>query len=304
VRYLVAALVLATACEREPASSNRRPPPAPAPEPTKLDPVTAARAEFDVVSSDLGAGTSKVYSRGDFLADGMLDSAGFDEGDFLGRARTLFGPPRDGDNGYVLRHKHSGLIVTLYSAQSGPSYGAMLSDRAGLTPERIAADPILAKGAPQATTDMTAADQRAYWTAMHAYTRHMADVTAGPTLAAAIGRLDALVSAVKPADWESTYYYDETSAVMHVGARGGTSFADELEPDAAMTWLLDGHDDDRTYYDHAVVDYYRTHPGLTQFRARLEASLRRFEAAAAREPDSDLRTQMTEEAREMRRALR
>ena len=108
---LAFAFVALCACERAE--------PTPAPEPNP-DPVQQARAEFELVPGDLAGGTHKLYSRGDF-APGLSIEQQFDEGDFIGRLRTLFGA-REGDD-YVFRHKQTGYIVTAYSGDSGPSYG-------------------------------------------------------------------------------------------------------------------------------------------------------------------------------------
>ena len=77
--------------------------------------------DFERLPRDHAAGTSKIYSRGDLLDDDDT-RRGMSPGDFLGRLVTLFGPP-DPIGGYVLRHRASGLVLSAYSAQSGPAYG-------------------------------------------------------------------------------------------------------------------------------------------------------------------------------------
>lgn len=90
-----------------------------APDPVQPDPVKQAREDFELVAAASAGGTSRLYSRGDFLPTG--DARAFDEGDFIGRLRTLFGPA-PGDL-YVLRDRKTALVVTAYSAKGGPVYG-------------------------------------------------------------------------------------------------------------------------------------------------------------------------------------
>src|SRR5688500_17217982 len=80
---------------------------------------SAAELEFERLPPSYAMGTSKLYSRCDFLP--LDDPLAFDEGDFVGRLRALFGPAED--DAVVLRHRATGYVVTAYSAQSGPSYG-------------------------------------------------------------------------------------------------------------------------------------------------------------------------------------
>jgi len=79
------------------------------------DPVGAVRTEFEAIQSAYSGVTGKMYSRADFRP--LDDITWLDEGDFIGRLRSLFGAVR-GDE-YVLRHRQTGLVVTAYAAPSG-----------------------------------------------------------------------------------------------------------------------------------------------------------------------------------------
>lgn len=280
-------LIALAACEH---ADRATPPPAPPP-PVKLDPVHQARAEFEVVSPDLAAGTSKVYSRSDFLPDASIEDQ-FDEGDFLGRMIALFGPRADHE--WVLRHKKTGLIVTAYAGKSGPAYGAALHLEDPAVSQRKAADPLLAKPPMDGKQPLD-------WKAMRTYAKHLADAEAGPELAGAIGRLDALVSQVSPADWEMTEFYDEEPGVYHIGAKGGESFNEALPTAEALEFLLHAAEakDADASADEAVLLFYSSHKDeLAAAKPRVLASYRRFVAAANR-AEPDLHAAMLDEAREL-----
>ncbi len=282
-------LLALAACEH----ADKAPPrPAPPPAPAKLDPVQQARAEFEVVSPDLAAGTSKVYARGDFMASASIEDQ-FDEGDFLGRMITLFGP-RD-DHAWVLRHKKTGLIVTAYAGTSGPAYGAALRLDDPAVEKRKAADPLLAKNPADPTQPLD-------WSAMKTYSKHLGDAEAGPELAGVVARLDALVSQVRPADWEKTEFYDEEPGVYRIGAKGGESFNDALPPHDALAFLLrnaDAKDAGVSAYE-AVLLFYSAHKDeLAPERPRVLASYRRF-VAAANKAEPEIRDALLDEARALK----
>jgi hypothetical protein len=267
------------ACDHAEPSAKKAPPPAPKP-----DPVQEARDQFELVSEDLAAGTSKLYSRGDFLPESAGINDDLDEGDFIGRLRTLFGP-RQGDD-YVLRDKKTGVIITAYSGNSGPSYGGTPED-AGREARR-AADPLL-KG------EMPSPEH------LHQYrrfVRHLDDALAGPAAAAVVGKLDALVSAVPPADFSETKYYDEEPTVYRFGAKGGHSFAVDLPPEEALAFLL--HSAESGNGDDAVLEYYAAHKdALADQKPKVVAAYQRF-VAAARKADPDMRDALLDEARELK----
>lgn len=296
-RVKILMLVALLACER---SEPARVSPAPSPTPIETDPVARARGEFELLPDDYGVGTHKLYSRGDFMDDDFSKAA-MDEGDFLGRARALFGARDE----FILRHKKTGYVVTIYSGNSGPSYGGGSVDDHVDRHAQIASDPILSKGMPRPSAEMSEVEAEAYRRQYHQYVRRMDDVLAGPELAAVVARLDALMNAVKPADWERTYYYEDEPSVAHVGVRGGTSFSEELEPAAAMTWLLAAAEKHASSQDDAnALWYYKEHKDdLAAFRPRVQAALRRFEADAKR-ADPELRTLLLDEAKELSAALR
>jgi hypothetical protein len=70
------------------------------------------REDFERIDPTFAAGTSKLCGRGAFLPEGDLRA--FSAGDFLGRATSLFGPPDRGTQGMVLRHRPTGIVVTVY----------------------------------------------------------------------------------------------------------------------------------------------------------------------------------------------
>jgi hypothetical protein len=275
-------LLALTACEHAETADKKQPP-----APPKPDPVQQARAEFELLPADSAAGTSKLYSRGVFMPDaGLADE--MDEGDFIGRLRTLFGP-RDGDD-YVLRHKKTGLIITAYCGDSGPSYGGT-PDEVGRD-ARMKADPMLKGELPPMT------DVKQY----RIYERHLDDAIAGPERGAVIARLDALVSLVPPADWSTVKYYEDGPTVYRVGAKGGHSFEEDLPPAESLDFLLHAAEtDDRDgLADEAVLAYYAEHKDeLSGEKPRVVASYRRF-LAAANKADSQMRSVMLDEARNLK----
>lgn len=325
VALLLAAVAAVAACERAESSAPRHAPPPPRP-----DPVQQARAEFELIPADYAVGTSKLYSRGDFMAQPFSKEA-LDEGDFIGRLRTLFGPQADDE--YVLRDKKTGYVITAYSAQSGPSYGggpryagalpdkdprALLrgamdraQDHQREVAARIKADPLLAKGPPQMHPGE---DPQAEIRAQAAYTKRFEDASAGPELAAAVTRLNQLVDAVRPADWEKTAFYDEEPGVYHIGVAHGHSFDDELPARAALAWLLDRaeHQDPKQrdalggipfQDDLDAVDFYSDHAGeLADARPRVAAACMRL-VAAAKTYQGDLRDELLSQARTLADSL-
>jgi hypothetical protein len=295
-----------------------------APSPTAPDPVHAARTEFELVDGAYRAGTSKLYSRGDFFDD-PFSRAALDEGDFIGRLQTLFGPQPGGE--YVLRHKATGFIITAYSAQSGPSFGGgprypgalpapdargdldqIVADAPAIA-ARMAADPVVAAGDPagEVGAARTPSERAAALKKLGAYDRHLADLRAPVGFPVVAARLDALVEAVPPADWDRTGYDEDSETVVHVGAAHGASFSDELDASASLTYLLAnaeaarpaaGSDPDRSYVlDEYVIDFYLAHAAdLAAFAPRVRAAWDRF-ARLARAEDDELRDLLVTRAR-------
>lgn len=74
---------------------------------------------FERIPGVLVGVTSKMFSWGDFLPPG--DSRGLEAEFFLERLRSLFGKAEN--DTWVFRHRGTGLVVTAYCAQSGPSFG-------------------------------------------------------------------------------------------------------------------------------------------------------------------------------------
>ena len=299
----------------------------PPPPPT---PAQQARAEFEAIPADYAAGTSKLYSRGDFMAQPFGEQA-LDEGDFIGRLRTLFGP--QAGNEYVLRDKKTGYVITgvqraeravvrrwaaLLGALPDKAPGALLrgamdraQDHQREVAARIKADPLLAKGPPQTHPGE---DPQAELRAQAAYTRRFEDAAAGPELAAAVARLNHLLDAVAPADWEKTEFDDEEPGVYHIGVEHGHSFDDELPAHAALAWLLDCAEKQDPKQRDALggvpfeddldaVTYYRDHAGeLADARPRVAAAFARF-VAAAKTAQGDLRDELLGQARTLAHSL-
>ena len=206
-----------------------------------------AEQEFERLPPSYAIGTSKLYARGDFLP--LDDPLAFDEGDFIGRLRALFGPAERDE--YVLRHRASGYVITVYSAQSGPSYGGGprypgplpdddeatlfargLHDRYDPS-ERIAADPELAAGVPSSRPEhrkrwRDPETQQEIRELDHRWHRRFADASAPPGFAEVVARLDALLNSVTPLDWEEVRYYSDGPSVYRVGVRNGQSFGRDL----------------------------------------------------------------------------
>jgi len=313
---LLVLAVCVCACER----ADKTPKPAPPPTPTKPDPIQQARDEFELLPAVYSVGTHKLYSRGDFMPDGNTEAA-FDQGDFIGRLRTLFGA-RDGDE-YVFRHKKTGYVITAYSGNSGPSYGGGARYPGALPPAnekalfkaslehpddgaaeaRRKADPVLAKGSP---IDHVTRDHPLDMHELQTYMKHVEDADAGPELAAAVARLDALISAVPPADWETTYFYDEGPSVVHVGAKHGVSFDDELPADQAFEFLAKAAESPAptgSEADTDLISYYLANKDkLADERPRVVAAYSRFVAAAKSSP-KDTRDILLQEARDLGKEL-
>lgn len=275
------------ACERA-----DKPPP-PKPPPPKPDPVQLARAEFELVSPELAAGTSKIYARGDFLPKASVQQQ-FDEGDFVGRMITLFGP-RDGHS-WVLRDKQTGQIITAYAGASGPAYGGVLHLDDPAVQARVAADPQIATPAGGDVGDTST------WESMRIHALHLEDSQAGPELASVVRRLDAFVSQVAPADWETTRYIADEPGVYHIGAKGGVSFDDELEPHAALAFLLEmaGRTDPQNNFYDVPLTYYKAHlAALTDEKPRMVAAYRRY-VELAKQARPEFRAGLLAEARQLR----
>jgi hypothetical protein len=277
--------------------------------------VTAAASDFEIVTDGSCEGTGRLYGRGDFLP--LDDPRAFSTGDFIGRLRALFGPVV-GDE-YVLRHRTTGFIITAYSAQSGPSYGGGArhsgplpeggtASFAGLwagsesSAQRVAADPILARGRPldlakhpiQTLRTMPPGELKQLRLEDHAWSRHLADVRAPEGFPAVAARLDELVSSVAPVDWETTRYEDDYQVVLHVGVLHGQPFNDELSMTDGLEFLLrqgEGQDAGSGGLfdpDRQVVRYWIHHADLGH-RAdgalpRVRAAWFRFVLHAHREP--------------------
>ncbi len=263
----------------------------PAPHPPAPDPVRDAQQRFEPIDPAFAVGANAVYARGDLLGD---DSAALahDSGDFVGRLRTLFGPTPG--NVYVLREKATGFVISAPAGHREPSFGGGLRFNGPMPPpdpdgyldrwldnlkagdERITADPQHIAGPPPV------AAKRDY----AGYQRHLSDLRGPPGFSDTVTRLDALIEAVPPADWDGVESNDDDDAgvVMHVGVKHGASFAIELAAADAMTHLLEVANGPRIAdtdfafkRDQRVLDYYMAHrKELARFAPVVRAVWDRF----------------------------
>jgi hypothetical protein len=304
-----AALLVLTlvACERA-----DKPPP-PKPPPPKPDPVKQARDEFELIPMDYGIVTYACWQRGDFMS--ANDGQQLDGGDFVGRLRTLFGPQEHDE--YTLRHTATGYVIVAKFFDGSPYYfvgrryaGSLptvrieaLLDRTDETTwksnaeSREAADPVLAK-------DMPSDDDPAF----HEYQRHHDQAEGGPELFAVVERLEALVDAVPPTDWETTTYFGYGRGVYRIGVRRQSSFQIELSPADAFEFLAkdaespDSDNGDPFGNNDAIgvlVSYFLDHQvELASQRPRVLAAYRRM-VVNARTVSGKLRRDLLDDAREL-----
>lgn len=205
------------------------------------------RAEdFERLDARYAAGTSQIVSRGEVRTPvpGEDPLAAYVEGDLIGRLITLFGWP-DPDGGFVLRHRASGLVITAYSAQSGPSYGG-----GPRWPDRLPEDPLgddrherEAQRRREVNAERLAAilaERDALFTAARAGTtplsaealcaldRRIAELTAPEGYVAIVSGLEALLATVPLTDYERVE--ESSEGARRVGVRGGVPFAEDLDP--------------------------------------------------------------------------
>ena len=279
------ALVCLFACERVQPDDRREPP-----APVKPDPIRDARAQFELLAGADAerAPDSVFYARGDLLG-GWYDPRAGDVGDFIGRLRALFGPVPGDD--YVLRDRATRVVVVAHARNGEPMFvgGTWLGDAAELARERaagsahMAADPVLQGPLP---TDLSTPEQ-ATWSL------HMSDAYASPALQRAVRRLDALVEAVPPADWDRLEYSADQNTVDRVGARRGSSFDEELPPDQGMAYVLEvaerASGDDLVSAGAYALHYYFWHAAdLAAYTPRVRAQWERYaQALVATNDDAD-----------------
>ncbi|HEY0254861.1 MAG TPA: hypothetical protein VGC41_25220 [Kofleriaceae bacterium] len=310
MNVLLVGLLVLSACERQVAPPDRDPPP------RKPDPIAQARAEFETIAPEYGS--SKIYSRADFIDD--AERAG-DEGDFVGRLRTLFGA-QPGDR-YVLRHKATGFVITASFGGAGPSFGggmkidnppgieanlARLRANDEAAQLRIAADPVLANNPLlHASPNATDAERDLAMKQYAIYQRHLHDALAPAGFPPIAAELDRLIEAVPPADWSKIDYYDEADVVARIGVAHGRSFSEVLAPEPALTFLLDQGDtrpaDDRDEvgngpWDLATMYYWEEHE-VPVLRPRVEAALQRLALHARADHDAFMLEQANRFASQM-----
>lgn len=297
---------------------------------SEADPASAARREFEIIDARHAVGTRKMYSRGDFLP--LDDENALSEGDFIGRLRTLFGAVANDE--YVFRHVATGFIVTAYTRQSGPSFGGGSRYRADVAADaspldfalsveeepgaqaRIAADPILAGGpaVDWSKVDLKTlppAELRALREKEHAWFRRLHDASAPPGFAEVVARLNGLLDAVRPADWEVTRYWGDDPSVYRVGAKGGVAFHDELAPADGLDLLLTLAETDAASLvdsasgtsgaDERIVEYFVYHAkrGALSDDAlpRVQAAWYRHVARIGGRTDREMRARLLDSAR-------
>jgi hypothetical protein len=217
-RISLAALALAlVACRRASVTKAEPVAAAAASQPTSA-PVSSGPnlADFERIDGDYALATSDRCGRNAFIPFRKGDDRAFDTGDFIGRAKALFGEPGTDDGfTFVLRHRPTGIIIDLYSAGSGPSFGGgpvykgplPPADPKALFPSGLGSSPAIdAAGLAQmkalmAKPDADTMNQVALVECQHA-------TPAG--FYAVASELEALLDATPPADWEAVQ--DSTTA--------------------------------------------------------------------------------------------
>ena len=74
--------------------------------------------------------------------------------------------------------------------------------------------------------------------------RHFDEVAAPPGVAPVVARLDALLNAVTPVDWEAVRYWGEQPSLYRVGVRAGVDFQETVPAAEGIAMLLnaaEGH---------------------------------------------------------------
>lgn len=183
---------------------------------------------FERLDPSQAPSTCKLASRSD-VQRLATDPGALLAGDFLGRLISLFGP-LDGD-GLVLRHLPSGLVVTAYAAQSGPSYGGAPGERgadAGDEPLAMVVGHLRIVAALRRGEDVSAQqeEQRARW-------RRAAAVTCPAGFVGAVEELEELLSKAPLTDFELV---DDSSdfGPRRIGVRDGVPFEEPLSIEEAF----------------------------------------------------------------------
>jgi hypothetical protein len=121
-----------------------------------------------------------------------------------------------------------------------------------------------------------------------------------PKLRGVVERLETLVEAVPPADWEKTIVFVDHA--YRIGAKGGHSFKIEVSPSEAFEVLAkdaESPDPQAVRPDRHVVQYFLAHQDvLARQRGRVLAAYNRLVAAAKTDKGDD-RDLMLEEARKL-----
>jgi hypothetical protein len=239
------------------------------------------RAEdFERLPPAYAAATTRLCARAAFLEPG--DPKVWSAGDFLGRARALFGAPDPGDL-WVLRHKKSGVVLTLSSAAGGPAFGGGPVYAGALPPpdpvqlrtENFEANRRRAAASPQPGP----AEQALVQAALRAGRLQEAQArlcrSAAPAGFATLAEsLERLLDKARPADFESVRE-GRDARLVRIGVRRGQSFLEPLSAEESLAYRLE-------VLAHAGPDTPRYHtcgPALRAFAAL--APTARTERAAA-----------------------
>ena len=108
-----------------------------------------------------------------------------------------------------------------------------------------------------------------------------------------IARLDALVAATPPSDWQTTDFDDAGPSVWHFGVDGGRAFSVELPSREALAFALQEAEAGRLD-DRYVLEYYASHRAeLADQRPRALTAYVRY-LSAAEKADPETRASMLE----------
>jgi len=193
------------------------------------------REDFERIDAAFSGGTSKLCGRGAFLPDNDLRA--FSAGDFLGRAASLFGAHERGSHQIVLRHKPTGIVVTVYFGASGAAYGGGPVYRGALPQADLQAlmrDQLrrMAARATERRNDAEEARRRAETEAamksgrMNEVERLLCERADPPGFARVARGLEALIAAAPLTEFEDVFETDD--GPYRMGVRGGNPFEEKV----------------------------------------------------------------------------
>jgi hypothetical protein len=184
---------------------------------------------FERIPAVYRIGTSSICSRGAFLPEN--DERVFDGGDFIGRAIAVFGAPDPGHE-FVLRHKPTGIVITLYTGSAGPAFGGGPVYPGELPPpdDKALLRAAFDRGGPHARLSdagpMLDVQDELMKGHLQKAERMMCERADPAGFARLAETLEQALDATPPADWETVE--DTDDGPYRIGARGGKSFAEKV----------------------------------------------------------------------------